>query len=44
MKVDISSRIGAHKTAGTGESFLTVDSELLLGTLREAVRRATQQQ
>src|SRR5258706_4594487 len=44
MKVDISYRIGAHKTAGTGESFLTVDSELLLSTLREAARRATQQQ
>jgi isochorismate synthase len=44
MKVDISNRIGAHKTAGTGESFLTVDSELLLSTLREAATRATQQQ
>ena len=44
MKVDISNRIGAHKTAGTGESFLTVDSALLLSTLREAATRATQQQ
>jgi isochorismate synthase len=44
MTVDISHRIGAHKTTGTGESFLTIDSELLLSTLREAARRATQQQ
>jgi isochorismate synthase len=44
MKVAISNRIGAHKTTGTGKWLITDDHEPLLSTLREAARRAAQQQ
>ncbi|HEX6482443.1 MAG TPA: isochorismate synthase [Ktedonobacteraceae bacterium] len=42
MKVVISNRIGAHKTAVTGK--WPIAHEQLLGTLYEAARRAAQQQ
>jgi len=44
MKVAISNRIGAHKTTATGKWPVTHDHEPLLSTLREAARRAAQQQ
>ena len=44
MKVVISNRIGAHKTTGTEKWPITDDHEPLLSTLREAARRAGQQQ
>jgi isochorismate synthase EntC len=44
MKVAISNRIGAHKTTGTGKWLITDDHEPLLSTLREAAKRAAQQQ
>ena len=44
MKVAISNRIGAHKTPGTGKWPITYDHEPLLSTLRDAARRAAQQQ
>jgi len=44
MKVTISNRIGAHKTTATGKWPITHDHEPLLSTLREAARRAAQQQ
>jgi len=44
MKVAISNRIGAHKTSGTGKWPIIGDHEPLLSTLREAARRAAQQQ
>src|SRR5258708_35707782 len=44
MKVVISKRIGAHKPTGTGKWPITSNHERLLGTLREAARRAAQQQ
>src|SRR5258707_15103983 len=44
MKVVISKQIGVHKPTGTGKWPITSNHELLLGTLREAARRAAQQQ
>ena len=44
MKVVISKRIGEHKPTGTGKWPITSNHERLLGTLREAARRAAQQQ
>jgi menaquinone-specific isochorismate synthase len=44
MKIAISNQIGAHKTTGTGKWLITGDHESLLSTLREAARRAAQQQ
>ena len=44
MKVVNSKQIGVHKPTGTGKWPITSNHELLLGTLREAARRAAQQQ
>ena len=44
MKVVNSKQIGVHKPTGTGKWSITSNHELLLGTLREAARRAAQQQ
>ncbi len=44
MKVAISTRIGAHKTTGTAKWPFTGGYGPLLSTLREAARRAAQQQ
>ena len=44
MKVVIAKRIGAHKPISPGKWAITSNHELLLGTLREAARRAAQQQ